>query len=118
MIKEQLLFGLIRIGGTILHEISEKCNILTIEEACSSTLFDISKLTKKPADRSEFWEDDSKMEWYQFSSKWMRQDMRMRVANLLKPLINRTPLRGIVFKIIKKNKAKRFEKRVQKANNP
>ena len=77
----------------------------------------ISKKTEIPINRDAFFSDIKKLSYNEFVKKWAKNDLKSIIANIVKPIINKTPCRTIIFKMIKKKKQRSFQKRVEKAND-
>ncbi len=100
----------------LMTELQENMCCKIIEDSCSNTLDSRSKLTSVPHNREEFFDDVNKLTYSQLTQKWAKESLRGALANTLKPIINKTPLRKVIFKFIKKNKQKKFQQRVAQAN--
>ncbi|MBQ7976537.1 MAG: Coenzyme F420 hydrogenase/dehydrogenase, beta subunit C-terminal domain [Clostridia bacterium] len=100
----------------LIKVLESKMKVHIIEDSCSSVIGDRSKLTAIPDNRGEFFDDVESMTYPVLVNKWAKNDFRGALANFLKPIINKMPLKTIIFKAIKKNKQKKFQQRIASAN--
>ena len=103
-------------GRDVFAQIQKKMTYMMIEEQCSSTLDSVSKKTKYPYNRDTFWDDANNLDYRRFTKKWAKKDFASTAANVLKPIIKRTPFRRQIFMLIKIRKQLKFNERVKKAN--
>ena len=101
----------------LMSSFYDRITYLCLEPFCSSTLDVISKKTEIPINRDAFFSDIKKLSYNEFVKKWAKNDLKSIIANIVKPIINKTPCRTIIFKMIKKKKQRSFQKRVEKAND-
>ena len=73
-------------------------------------------MTKIPDDREIFYYDVNQQSFKVLIKKWVPNNIRDRLVNIMKPIINKTPFSTMVFKAIKSRKQKAFEERVKIAN--
>lgn len=100
----------------ILKSVSENVRIKTIEEGGTNIVGGVKKLKSAPEDREAFFED-AKEGYAHLVSVWAPRNIKDEAANFLKPVINRFPLRTLVFKAIKRRKERHFDKNVKKINS-
>ena len=103
-------------GKDVFAQIQKKMTYIMIDEKCSSTLDSVSKKTKYPYNRDAFWDDANNLDYRRFTKKWAKKDFASTAANVLKPIIKRTPFRRQIFRLIKIRKYLKFNERVKKAN--
>lgn len=103
-------------GKEIFNKVKTSIGATILSENISSTLDKVSQKTKVPENRNAFYEDVDTLEYDEFVKKWAPNDFKGQIINIVKPIINKTPLRGFVFRLIKKRKQINFEKRVKEAN--
>jgi coenzyme F420-reducing hydrogenase beta subunit len=101
----------------LMNLLNDRICKIDIETTCSATLDTISMYTKIPANRNEFWDDVKNNSYIDIATKWAKNDLKGVIANICKPIINKTPFRTIFFRMIKKRKQKNFTKRIKDANN-
>lgn len=100
----------------LMDELKNKMTSVVIEEEASKQLFKISKVKSIPDDRGQFFDDFCNMEYKAFVTKWAKNDLKGKVVNCVRVLVNRMPFRSFVFKTMKRIKTKSFEKRVNAIN--
>ncbi|MFR3113361.1 MAG: Coenzyme F420 hydrogenase/dehydrogenase, beta subunit C-terminal domain [Gallintestinimicrobium sp.] len=103
-------------GRKVFDLLKDRMDYLVLETSCSSTLDSVSKKTKLPENRDIFWRDVNNMEYEEFCKHWAKNDLKAMTANMIKPIINKLPIRSMFFKAIKKWKQRNFEKRVDNAS--
>lgn len=100
----------------LMEILKDKMRIVTLEKKCSSKLGDKSKLTPVPDNRKEFFDDANFLAYKVFIEKWAKNDLKGKVINFARKIINKLPFRSVVFKMMKNIKTKSFQKRVRAAN--
>ncbi|HIQ73373.1 MAG TPA: Coenzyme F420 hydrogenase/dehydrogenase, beta subunit C-terminal domain [Candidatus Cottocaccamicrobium excrementipullorum] len=100
----------------LFEKCKEKMKYHVLDRNCSSTLDTFSKKTSIPKDRDLFWKDTNRLDYLDFSKKWAENDIKSIMANFVKPMINKMPFRSYFFRLIKRIKQRKFEKRVYNAN--
>lgn len=103
-------------GTQLFTEVQDRITTHLIASTHDNCIGRISKLTKVPSDRESFYADVNSMSYKQLVKKWEPNSAKAMLVNVIKVVVNKTPLRGLIFKAIKRRKAKQFEKRVQEAN--
>lgn len=100
----------------LMDVLKDKMRLELLEANCSSTLGEKSKLTRIPDNRKAFFDDANTLAYERFAAKWAKNDLKGRVINLARVVINKLPFRSAVFKAMKRIKTKSFQKRVNAAN--
>ncbi|MBQ8541047.1 MAG: Coenzyme F420 hydrogenase/dehydrogenase, beta subunit C-terminal domain [Clostridia bacterium] len=103
-------------GKEIFELLKQKIRWEPVESGLSSSISGSNKILKIPKNREEFFLDVKNCTYEQLTSKWVKNNLKSRIVNLVKPVINKLPLKKHVFKLVKKYKQKKYEKRVRKAN--
>lgn len=103
-------------GTQLFTEVQDRITTHLIASTHDNCIGRISKLTKVPSNRESFYADVNSMSYKQLVKKWEPNSAKAMLVNVIKVVVNKTPLRGLIFKAIKRRKAKQFEKRVQEAN--
>lgn len=104
-------------GKSLFSEIQDRITTHMVESTHDGIVGKITKLTKIPTNREEFYRDVELLNYSQLVKKWEPNNAKAMAVNVFKVLINKTPLRTVVFKAIKKRKVKRFEQRVKEINH-
>lgn len=81
----------------LMDELNNKMNNKLIEEECSNILGDKVKLVEMPKDRREFFEDANVFNYQMLCTKWAKNDMKGRIINLARKIINKLPFKSFVF---------------------
>lgn len=102
---------------TIIDQLKaeKKMNCAVLDEAADRILYETSKLTRTPELRKEFYSDAQQMSYERLVRKYVPNDLRGTIANVVKPLLKGTSVGKVFFRWIKKKKQKRFARRVIEA---
>lgn len=103
-------------GKELFSQIQDRLTLHMLEETHDGIVGKIGKLTKIPGNREEFYQDVERLNYRKLIKKWEPNSATAMIINVFKIVINKTPLRTVVFKAIKRRKAKKFEKRVNNIN--
>lgn len=103
-------------GTEIFDDIKDRITYYLIEKHHDGVVGKVTKLTKIPDDREIFYYDVNQQSFKVLIKKWVPNNIRDRLVNIMKPIINKTPFSTMVFKAIKSRKQKAFEERVKIAN--
>lgn len=103
-------------GKDILEHIGDNCKRYLIQTNGTNIVGGEKKMFKIPEKREFFFEDVQNMEYLQLVKKWEPYNMKGIIASVARPLINLFPFKSYIFKVLRKRKIKKFQKRVKEVN--
>lgn len=103
-------------ANQIMAEIQESLKIKLLDEKCSSCLSKTLRIKSIPEDRKDFFIDAETLSYEDLTKKWIKNSFKSVLSNNLRPIINKLPIRKVVFRTIQIINQKRFYKKMNQAN--
>lgn len=105
-------------GRVLLSLLQERTRKVIIESCCSNVIGGHKRQIPTPQGREIFFADAIKLDFEVFINKWVPNNLKGKVGELIRPIINQMPpcMKIRIFGLMRKYKAKKFNDQVKQVN--
>lgn len=103
-------------GKELLTKVEGQAHIRYISDQEINIVGGPKKQIRKPDNRTGFFEDAEKMDYFSLVSKWEPRSLKGELAGILRPVINRLPFKTQLFQYLRQRKLKNYHRNLKELN--